>query len=278
MASLSAPLNALRQRFSGRKGRGLASELDPCDPQAQLQQLGDRLRERRESLDLTMRQLALDTRVSTPVIEALEKAWSDRLPEAAFLRTIVDKLANRLDLDAAEIVAILQQNLPQQTNRFGRRHGPVTRFTLSSIELFNTWQGTIAYSLLVAGVLYGLNLQHRQLQSAQRQSLQPIPANPVKASEVGKQPEITANEQLLRLHPELLPLQQTPPSPLERLASNNEASSTAQPASGTLQLTLPEGVTPQEVGVQWNGAPLKADPAKPNTYSVPLWGAPEPRS
>jgi len=278
MASLSAPLNALRQRFSGRKGRGLASELDPCDPQAQLQQLGDRLRERRESLDLTMRQLALDTRVSTPVIEALEKAWSDRLPEAAFLRTIVDKLANRLDLDAAEIVAILQQNLPQQTNRFGRRHGPVTRFTLSSIELFNTWQGTIAYSLLVAGVLYGLNLQHRQLQSAQRQSLQPIPANPVKASEVGKQPEITANEQLLRLHPELLPLQQTPPSPLERLASNNEASSTAQPASGTLQLTLPEGVTPQEVGVQWNGQPLEADPAKPNTYSVPLWGAPEPRS
>ena len=39
---------------------------DPSDPQVQLQQLGDRLRERRESLDLTMRQLALDTRVSTP--------------------------------------------------------------------------------------------------------------------------------------------------------------------------------------------------------------------
>ena len=236
------------------------------------------MRERRESLDLTVRQLALDTRVSTPVIEALEKAWSDRLPEAAFLRTIIDKLADRLELDADEIVATLQQNLPKQTNRFGRRHGPLTRFTLSSIELFNTWQGTIAYSLLVAGVLYGLNLQHRQLQLAQRQSLQPIAANPVKASEVGQRPEISANEQLLRLHPDLLPLQQTPPSPLERLASNDNASSTAQPAQGTLQLTLPEGVTPEDVGVQWNGQPLKADPAKPNTYSVPLWGAPEPRS
>ena len=76
MASLSAPITALRQRFSGRKRSGLAGELDPSDPQVQLQQLGDRLRERRESLDLTMRQLALDTRVSTPVIEALEKAWS----------------------------------------------------------------------------------------------------------------------------------------------------------------------------------------------------------
>ncbi|HCV56468.1 MAG TPA: hypothetical protein DGR08_02625, partial [Synechococcales bacterium UBA12195] len=148
----------------------------------------------------------------------------------------------------------------------------------SSIELFNTWQGTIAYSLLVAGVLYGLNLQHRQLQLAQRQSLRPIAANPVKASEVGQRPEISANEQLLRLHPDLLPLQQTPPSPLERLASNDDASSTAQPAQGTLQLTLPEGVTPEDVGVQWNGQPLEADPAKPNTYSVPLWGATEPRS
>ena len=278
MASLSAPITALRQRFSGRKRSGLASELDPSDPQVQLQQLGDRLRERRESLDLTMRQLALDTRVSTPVIEALEKAWSDRLPEAAFLRTIVDKLADRLGLDAGEIVETLQQNLPKQTSRFGRRHGPLTRFTLSSIELFNTWQGTIAYSLLVAGVLYGLNLQHRQLQLAQRQSLQPIAANPVKASEVGQRPEISASQELLRLHPDLLPLQQTPPSPLERLATNDDASSTAQPAQGTLQLTLPEGVTPDDVGVQWNGQPLKADPAKPNTYSVPLWGAPEPRS
>ena len=92
MASLSAPITALRQRFSSRKRRGVAGELDLGDPQVQLEQLGDRLRKRRESLDLTMRQLALDTRVSTPVIEALEKAWSDRLPEAAFLRTIIDKL------------------------------------------------------------------------------------------------------------------------------------------------------------------------------------------
>ena len=110
MASLSAPITALRQRFSGRKRSGLAGELDPSDPQVQLQQLGDRLRERRESLDLTMRQLALDTRVSTPVIEALEKAWSDRLPEAAFLRTIIDKRADRLGLDAAEIVATVRSH------------------------------------------------------------------------------------------------------------------------------------------------------------------------
>ena len=39
MASLSAPITALRQRFSGRKRSGLAGELDPSDPQVQLQQL-----------------------------------------------------------------------------------------------------------------------------------------------------------------------------------------------------------------------------------------------
>ena len=32
MASLSAPITALRQRFSGRKRSGLAGELDPAIP------------------------------------------------------------------------------------------------------------------------------------------------------------------------------------------------------------------------------------------------------
>jgi ribosome-binding protein aMBF1 (putative translation factor) len=50
-----------------------------------LQNAGLVLRQARESRGLGLRQLAQDTRISTPVLEALERGWSDRLPEAATL-------------------------------------------------------------------------------------------------------------------------------------------------------------------------------------------------
>ena len=274
MARLTAPIASLRQRLS--RGGG-----DRSQPEPPLQELGHRLQERREQLGLSMRQLALDTRVSTPVIEALEKGWVDRLPEAAFLGTIVQKLADRLDLDAGSINATLQEVLPANTNGVGRRDGPITRFTLSSIELFSTWQGTIAYAVLVSGVLYGLNLHHRQLLMAKLSSISPIPAAVVtapatdKPSGASSDPTIAnAEQQLLQLHPDLRPLDQPQPQPLQRLQSSNQEAS-APPAMGKLELTLPEDTKTDQVVVTWNGTPLKADAQVPNRYAVPLWPAPD---
>jgi len=275
MARLTAPIASLRQRLS-RGGGG-----DRSQPEPPLRDLGHRLQERREQLGLSMRQLALDTRVSTPVIEALEKGWVDRLPEAAFLGTIVQKLADRLDLDAGSINATLQEVLPANTNGAGRRDGPITRFTLSSIELFSTWQGTIAYAVLVSGVLYGLNLHHRQLLMAKLSSISPIPAAVVtgpateKPSGASSDPTIAnAEQQLLQLHPDLRPLDQPKPQPLQRLQSSNQEASTP-PAMGKLELTLPENTKTDQVVVTWNGTPLKADAQVPNRYAVPLWPAPD---
>ena len=41
---------------------------------------GRRLREQREARGLNLRELAQETRISTPVLEALERGWRDRLP------------------------------------------------------------------------------------------------------------------------------------------------------------------------------------------------------
>ena len=49
----------------------------------QLRQLGQMMKQRREAEGLTLRELALETRIITPVIEALEHGWSERLPEPA---------------------------------------------------------------------------------------------------------------------------------------------------------------------------------------------------
>lgn len=275
MARLTAPIASLRQRLS-RGGGG-----DGSQPEPPLQELGHRLQERREQLGLSMRQLALDTRVSTPVIEALEKGWSDRLPEAAFLGTIVQKLADRLDLDAGSINATLQNALPASNHPGGRRDGPITRFTLSSIELFSTWQGTIAYAVLLSGLLYGLNLHHRQLLMARVSSVKPIPAAMATPPSKGKpntassDPSVAkARQQLLQLHPDLRPLDQPQPQPLQRLQRSSTEASTP-PATGKLELTLPENTRTDQVVVTWNGKPLKADQQMPNRYSVPLWPAAE---
>ena len=55
-------------------------------------QLGQLMKQCREAEELTLRELALDTRITTPVIEALERGWSDRLPERAYLASVLPQL------------------------------------------------------------------------------------------------------------------------------------------------------------------------------------------
>ncbi len=204
MARLRARLNALLQRYQPAASEGLAGgpgAPTPIATETPLQELGHRLEARREELGLSRRQLALDTKVSTAVLEALEQGWTDRLPEAAFLGTILQKLTQRLELPAGELEKALKAALPPKPNQRGGDNSALKRFTLSSIELFSTWQSTVAYGLLLAGLVYGLNLQQRQLAAAQVFSLQPIPpsASPTKRQD-------NALQQLLKLYPELRPL------------------------------------------------------------------------
>ena len=52
------------------------------------------MKQRREAGGLTLRELALETRITTPVIEALERGWSDRLPERAYLASMRCSFSN----------------------------------------------------------------------------------------------------------------------------------------------------------------------------------------
>ena len=271
MARFQAPLSALRQRLGRRSGSG-GSQQEPGEP---LELIGRQLQQRREQKGLTMRQLALDTRVSTPVIEALEKGWGERLPEPAFLGTIIQKLADRLDLDGVELNSALSEALPERDSGRRRRDGPVARFTLSSIELFSTWQGTIAYALLIGGLLYALNLHHRQMLLARITSLQPIPPaarTTAPASTEASVDVLGANRRLLQLHPDLLPLDEPQPELQERLKSSDTEANTP-PRTGTLELKLSEEGDNAGVSVTWNGEPIKPLADAPNRYALPLWPA-----
>ena len=190
----------LRERLPGQR-RNLRTVVEER-PQDPLLLAGQQLREARESRGLGLRQLALDTRISTAVLEALERGWRDRLPEAAYLRTMLPLLEHHLELPGGCLDGVLP---PEQDRRNGRRRNTVLlRFTPGSIDVFTTWQGTVLYAVVCAGLLYGLNLQQRQLAAQGLNALRPIP--PLSAAQTDQANQEDADRTILDAYPDLRPL------------------------------------------------------------------------
>ncbi len=260
----------------------------PAQAQDPLQNAGMLLRQARESQGLGLRQLAQETRISTPVLEALERGWRDRLPEAAYLRTMLPLLEHRLQLSAGSLDGALPST--RMAGLSGHRSEPLLlRFTPGSIDVFTTWQGTLLYGLLTLGLIYALNLQQRQL--SREGLLSSVPIAPLDArSDSQLRPEIS----LLSTYPELTPLQraargqalgrlqretQTPQTDLSLgqlslqlaaasrvvIQSERGGITTLRQVSGALSLpVLPpfqlriEPAPASASAVRWNGQPLPA--------------------
>ncbi|MFM7675025.1 MAG: helix-turn-helix domain-containing protein [Synechococcus sp.] len=163
---------------------------------------GIRLRQAREARGLTLRQLADETRISTPVLEALERGWRDRLPEVTYLRTMLPLIERHLALPPGSLDAALPA--PSSEVQPSSRRLLLQRFTPGSIDVFTTWQGTVLYGVLTLGLVYAVNLQQDKLAAQGLLSTRPVP--PLGRSEQVR-PEDPATV-LLSLHPELRPLRQ----------------------------------------------------------------------
>ena len=163
---------------------------------------GLHLRQQREAQGLSLRDLARDTRISTPVLEALERGWRDRLPEPAYLRTMLPLIERQLQLRPGCLDPLLPESAPLLP---GPRRDPLlSRFTPGSIEVFSSWQGTVLYGLLILALIYGLNLSQQRLAAAGLLSLKPIPPLPPSEQLRPARPELA----LLAALPELRPLDQ----------------------------------------------------------------------
>jgi transcriptional regulator with XRE-family HTH domain len=197
LSRIAAPPLLARLSRLWRRGQPAASPSAAGEPSADpLLAAGQLLREARERRGLGLRQLAQETRISTPVLEALERGWRDRLPESAYLRTMLPLIERHLDLEPASLQRLLpSEPLPGQTLR---RSSLLRRFTPGSIDVFTTWQGTLLYGLLTLGLIYALNLQQQRLASAGWRAVAPLPAAPQPAN----------TNQLLETYPELRPLDQ----------------------------------------------------------------------
>jgi transcriptional regulator with XRE-family HTH domain len=289
-------------RWWGRRAKAGPAGSEPEIRQDPLLQAGLRLREAREARGLNLRQLADETRISTPVLEALERGWRDRLPEVTYLRTMLPLIERHLGLPTGSLDAAL----PPPTSEVepsGRRL-LLQRFTPGSIDVFSTWQGTVLYGLLTLGLVYAVNLQQYKLAAQGLLSTRPVP--PLGRAEQSQ--PLDAASALLELHPELRPLRQAAGGQGLRLLERERQQKPAErlgvlelelraPArlglvgSGGLRTEL-EGVNgslalpvlpPLEVrikppqaaaAVRWNGSPLQPQPG--STAGLYRYPAPRP--
>ena len=280
-----------------KSGAGPQPNGRPEDP---LLEAGRQLRREREERGLSLRQLAIETRISTPVLEALERGWRDRLPEAAYLRTMLPLIEQRLQLPGGS----LDVALPPQTGNDSRgpsRGGLLQRFTPGSIEVFSTWQGTVLYGALTLALIYAINLQQQRIAAANLLSPQPIA--PLPPREQARPAD--AGSTLLKLYPDLRPLQRAgrgvaleslhrssrtdssanSPGVLElnlsrpstiSLSSESGQRSNLRGAQGQLSLQLQPplqlSITPAPAAgeVQWKGQPLPAQAGQLGRYRLPL--------
>ena len=229
-----------------------------------LQAAGDALRQAREQRGLNLRQLALETRISTPVLEALERGWHDRLPETAYLRTMLPLLERHLQLERGSLRGALPEAEPLQQ----RRTKAGKRMPLLSVELFTTWQGTAVYGALMLALLYGLNLEQRRLAAAGWLTLVPLPPMS-EASQ--RQVPAQGSDLLLEAHPELRPLTAAARGQalalLRRQAAVPRAQAAPPPETGVLTLRLGR---PTQVQLQVSGSVRSQLQAGPGELVLPL--------
>ena len=256
-----------------------------------LEDAGQLLREQRERKGLSMRDLSNEVRITTPVLEALERGWQDRLPEAAYLVAMLQRLETYLDLPSNSLSAALP-NRPG-SNRLAT-NGRSTRFTLGSIDIFTTWQGSVVYGAVIIGSILALNHQQRHLININAFSPKPIPINtPLDSDQILKglrplEEEITASlgqgalplDQLIR--PGVLEINLDQPRQIS-LSSEGGDRTNLQGATGTvtLQLLPPVDLSinppPGEAdSVNWNGQALSAQTNQPGSYRLPQTAALSP--
>ncbi|MEB3316841.1 MAG: helix-turn-helix transcriptional regulator [Cyanobacteriota bacterium] len=160
------------RRFWPGASRQTPPLVTPPDP---LRAAGQVLRESREAKGLRLRDLAERTRISIAVLEALERGWKDRLPEATYLRTMLPLLAQELDLPSGSLEAMLPV-APHEARGVPSGQGLVAAvFSPFTIHFLTRWQGTLLYGLLILGLLLAVNDQQRRLAALGHLTARPVP-------------------------------------------------------------------------------------------------------
>lgn len=179
------PLGVRVVRWPRRFWPRALGEQPPATPPDPLRLAGQLLHDSRVAKGLRLRDLALRTRISLAVLEALEGGWRDRLPEATYLRTMLPLLEHELDLPPGSLEAVLPEGSRVERGQASQQSLAAAVFSPFTIHFLTRWQGTVLYGLLTLGLLYALNLQQQRLALLGRLATNPIPLAAMGPAEPG---------------------------------------------------------------------------------------------
>ena len=127
--------------------------------------------EQRERYGISRKELAISTKVSIVVLEAIENGWIEQFPERTFLKQMLIKIENELCLPENSLIDILNRASSPIRNK------PVRTFTAIKINLFKSWYGNLIYSILMLLSILALNKQQHYLSIINSLTVSPIQLN-----------------------------------------------------------------------------------------------------
>ncbi len=125
----------------------------------------------RRAYELSINQLAMKTKISERVIEAIENGSIKDLPEKTFLKQMLVKIEMELGLCKGSLLAILEKS----KDKYQKQN--VEIITLNKIDFFSSWESNIVYTILMLLSILALNRQQYYLSNINSITVSPITSN-----------------------------------------------------------------------------------------------------
>ncbi|MCP6760558.1 MAG: helix-turn-helix domain-containing protein [Fischerella sp. CENA71] len=148
-----------------------------------LRQIGEQLRQTRESRGLSLEQLCVYTYISVHQMEAIENGNWQLLPEDVFVRGFIRTMANVLGLNGTALVASLPA--PETTKSVlpswgeSKKTSKQVGFEIRPMHLY------VGYTALVAGAVSGLSYISQQGETSRLVNQNPVTPAPTSSSVSG---------------------------------------------------------------------------------------------
>ena len=113
--------------------------------------IGNIIKESRVKKNLSIEDLSFLSKIPMSTISGIENNIKELIPPYPFTRSILLKLEECLSLEKFKLIKLIEKD-NIQTNKRIRRN-----FTFHMIDLFNSWQGSFIYLLLIIISIFVLN-------------------------------------------------------------------------------------------------------------------------
>ena len=222
--------------------------MQDTDPVAARLAAAKTMRQRRTALGLSRQQLSRKTGVAVATLEALEQGWTQQLREDRNLVPRLEALAATLGVPIRTVETAAWRP-PAGLGHLRNALGALKH----QIDL-DSGQGLVVYGLLVALLLYGLNLQQRRLAADNLLSLEPIAPLPLEIHLSNTPVRLAEQEQVETVNPavQFQPLARLgDPAVRRQLLREALQPPEPTPSHGLLEVSL---ASPAQVTVQQKGA------------------------